>query len=81
MNKLITFVIPSRNNLEFLKLSYKSLKDLKNPHHILILDDASSDGTKQWWINGLLCRGDGPAIEWSNGDKEWYIDGIQVEPF
>jgi len=26
----ITFVIPSRNNLEFLKLSYKSIKNLKN---------------------------------------------------
>ena len=46
--KSITFVIPARNNLEFLKLSYDSLKKLKGNHHILILDDASSDGTSEW---------------------------------
>ena len=44
----ITFVIPSRNNLDLLKLCYKSIKDLGNDHHILVLDDASEDGTKEW---------------------------------
>ena len=44
----ITFVIPSRNNLEFLRLAYKSIKDLNGNHEILILDDASTDGTSQW---------------------------------
>lgn len=44
----ITFVIPARNNLEFLKVCYNSLKKLKGDHHILILDDASSDGTSEW---------------------------------
>lgn len=48
----ITFVIPSRNNLEFLKLAYKSIKDLQNPHEILVLNDASTDGTIDW-INSL----------------------------
>ena len=47
MNK-ITFVLPSRNNLEFLQLAYKSLRDLKTKHEILVLDDASTDGTKEW---------------------------------
>ena len=37
----ITFVLPSRNNLEFLKLAYRSIRDLKATHEILILDDAS----------------------------------------
>jgi len=46
--KKITFVIPSRNNLEFLQLAYKSIRDLKTKHEILILDDASEDGTQQW---------------------------------
>ena len=46
--KKITFVIPSRNNLEFLKLAYKSIRNLKNKHEILILDDASTDGTGEW---------------------------------
>ena len=30
--KKITFVIPSRNNLEFLKLAYKSIRNLKTNH-------------------------------------------------
>ena len=46
--KPITFVIPSRNNLDLLKLCYKSIKDLGKAHHILVLDDASEDGTKEW---------------------------------
>lgn len=44
----ITFVIPARNNLEFLKLSYDSLKKLKGDHEILVLNDASKDGTTEW---------------------------------
>jgi glycosyltransferase involved in cell wall biosynthesis len=61
----ITFVIPSRNNLEFLKLAYRSIRNLSmvetgshSPpagglaHDILILDDASTDGTQEW-INSL----------------------------
>jgi len=44
----ITFVLPSRNNLEFLQLAYKSICDLETKHEILILDDASIDGTKEW---------------------------------
>ena len=48
MNRKITFVLPSRNNLEFLQLAYKSLRDLKTKHEILVLDDASTDGTQEW---------------------------------
>lgn len=55
----ITFVLPSRNNLEFLQLAYNSIRKLgieyhsgvvvtKQPHDILILDDASVDGTQEW---------------------------------
>jgi len=47
----ITFVIPSRNNLEFLQLAYKSIRNLTTAHDILILDDASIDGTKEWIIS------------------------------
>ena len=46
--KKITFVIPSRNNLALLKLAYKSLKALGNGHYILVLNDASTDGTEEW---------------------------------
>jgi len=44
----ITFVLPSRNNLEFLQLAYKSIRNLSTKHEILILDDASEDGTQEW---------------------------------
>ena len=47
MNK-ITFVIPSRNNLEFLQLAYKSIRNLDTKHEILVLNDASTDGTQEW---------------------------------
>jgi glycosyltransferase involved in cell wall biosynthesis len=44
----ITFVLPSRNNLEFLQLAYKSIRDLEIKHEVLVLDDASVDGTQEW---------------------------------
>jgi hypothetical protein len=28
----------------------------------------------QWFYNGELHRGDGPAVEWYNGDKEWWLN-------
>lgn len=65
MDQRITFVIPSRNNLEFLQLAYKSIKDLGGEHEVLVLDDASSDGTPGW-ITSLnddkliTYRNDGP---------------------
>lgn len=46
--KKITFVIPSRNNLEFLQLAYKSIRNLRGNHEILVLNDASTDGTQEW---------------------------------
>lgn len=47
LNK-ITFVIPSRNNLEFLKLAYDSIRRLETRHEVLVLNDASTDGTQEW---------------------------------
>lgn len=44
----ITFVIPSRNNLEFLQLAYNSIRKLDTQHEVLVLNDASSDGTQEW---------------------------------
>jgi glycosyltransferase involved in cell wall biosynthesis len=44
----ITFVLPSRNNLEFLQLAYKSSRNLETKHEVLVLDDASIDGTQEW---------------------------------
>jgi len=39
----------------------------------LVVDAA--DGTKRWYLNDVLHRVDGPAIEWWNGDCVWYLHG------
>lgn len=62
----ITFVLPSRNNLEFLKLAYESLRNLKTKHQVLVLDDASIDGTLDW-LNSL---NDDDLIVYSNPGPE-----------
>jgi len=33
---------------------------------------------REWWIEGLLHRTDGPAIEYDNGDYAWYIEGVYL---
>ena len=64
--KKITFVIPSRNNLEFLELAYKSIRNLKTKHEILILNDASTDGTQEW----IDKQGDEDLIVYTNHGPE-----------
>lgn len=48
----ISFVIPSKNNLNYLKNAYNSIRKYYNQHEIVILDDSSKDGTVDW-INSL----------------------------
>ena len=63
----ITFVLPSRNNLEFLKLAYASIRNLSYPHHcVLILDDASTDSTSEW----IKSLGDKNIIHYQNPGPE-----------
>jgi glycosyltransferase involved in cell wall biosynthesis len=45
----ITFIIPCRNNLKYLKQAVNSIENnYGNIHDIVILDDASTDGTWEW---------------------------------
>lgn len=46
----ISFVIPSYNNLRYLKNAYRSIRTHcgDERHEIIVLDDASSDGTIEW---------------------------------
>ena len=49
MNTIISFVLPTRNNLKYLKWSIDSIRNnLNASHHICVADDASTDGTKSW---------------------------------
>jgi glycosyltransferase involved in cell wall biosynthesis len=49
---MITFVIPSHNNLRHLKNVYSSIKRNASDCKIVFLDDASTDGTLEW-LNSL----------------------------
>ena len=49
MDKTISFIQPSRNNLKYLKWSYESIrKNLGYRHEICMADDFSNDGTWEW---------------------------------
>ena len=45
----ITFIIPCRNNVKYLKQAINGIEDCYgDTHNIIILDDASTDGTWEW---------------------------------
>ena len=68
MNKVISFIQPSRNNLKYFKWSYNSIrKNLGYRHEICWADDFSDDGTWEWMNeikdkdpNVKIMRNDGP---------------------
>jgi hypothetical protein len=35
------------------------------------------NGNKSWYLNKILHRENGPAIEYVNGSKEWLLNGIR----
>jgi glycosyltransferase involved in cell wall biosynthesis len=54
MNK-ITFCIPSKNNLRYLKNSIQSIKDNSTiEHEIIVYVDADNDDTEQWLIENQI---------------------------
>ena len=75
--KLISFVIPSRNNKKYLEWSYNSIrKNLGYTHEILLADDFSTDGTWEYLqevkdkdTNVQIFRNEGPERK---GIVYWY---------
>jgi glycosyltransferase involved in cell wall biosynthesis len=75
--KLISFVIPSRNNKKYLEWSYNSIrKNLGYTHEILLADDFSTDGTWEYLqevqdkdIGVQIFRNEGPDRK---GIVYWY---------
>lgn len=50
----VTFIIPCRNNLKYLKQAIYSIQEhYGNAHNIVVLDDASNDGTWEWISENL----------------------------
>ena len=37
-----------------------------------------ANGTKLWYLNGVLHRTDGPAIEYADGTKSWYLNDVKL---
>ena len=59
----ISFIIPSYNNLRYLKSAYHSIRTWEDEdHEIVVLDDASVDGTVEW----LKSLDDPNLIIWEN---------------
>jgi glycosyltransferase involved in cell wall biosynthesis len=64
----ISLVIPSRNNLKYVKYAYKSIRDqIGSDVEIILLDDASTDKTWDWMksVEGKytkIYRNEGPCI-------------------
>jgi len=58
--KDISVVIPSYNNLEYLKLIYQSIRDVTDEVELLLYSDGSTDGTEEWLStledkNAVIC--------------------------
>lgn len=85
MNQEITFIIPVRNNFEYASQAYSSIRNIHpEEHYIVLLDDASTDGT--WgWIEALT-KVDSKLIKYRNESKErightvLYDKGIELAP-
>jgi glycosyltransferase involved in cell wall biosynthesis len=45
---MLTIVIPSYNNIEYLKLCYNSIRESDSNVKLIIFNDGSSDGTTEW---------------------------------
>jgi len=69
MDKVISFIQPSRNNLKYLKWSYNSIrKHLGYRHEICMSDDFSDDGTWEW-MNEIVKKDPNVQIHRNNGPE------------
>ena len=77
----ISFIIPSRNNLKYLKQAVGSIQEhYGNIHDIVLLDDASTDGTWDWiqsleGDNIIKYRNEGPERQ---GHTILYDKGVDI---
>lgn len=77
----ISFIIPSRNNLKYLRQAVESIQEhYGNRHDIVLLDDASTDGTWDWiqsleGDNIIKYRNEGPERQ---GHTILYDKGVDI---
>lgn len=79
---MITFIIPTRNNLPYLKLAYNSIRTYYPSEEIIILDDNSTDGTNEW-VNSQVDGRDEYTVYYKNdgrrvGHTVLYDKGVEL---
>ena len=74
-----TVIIPSYNTLYHLKNTYESLKKYAPEVDIIIIDDASEDGTSHWLLKELKDDKVQPIISRERkGHTYWYDEGMRL---
>jgi hypothetical protein len=58
-----------------MKPEYKKVFSLTNKGYELT---ENKNGNKWWYLDGLLHREDGPAIDNSGHTKFWYLNGVRI---
>jgi len=65
----VSFIIPTRNNLPYLKIAYGSIRKNYPTAEIIILDDNSTDGTNEW-VNSQSGQGDSNTVYYRNDGRQ-----------
>jgi glycosyltransferase involved in cell wall biosynthesis len=75
-NSMSSFIIQTRNELALLQAAYENLRRVHPDAYIVILDDDSSDGTKEW-IFGIKCtRNDSKLLAFFNDGRKLDSDEL-----
>ena len=72
-----TVIIPSYNTLEHLKNTYESIKRYGGDVNVIIIDDASEDGTAEWLEELKDDSLDFIISEERRGHTYWYDEGMR----
>ena len=73
-----TVIIPSYNTLPHLKNTYESIKRYGGDVDIIIIDDASEDGTAEWLISLSDERLNRVLATERKGHTYWYDEGMRL---
>lgn len=76
--KEVTVIVPSYNTLEHLKNTYESLKRYSSDVNIIIIDDASEDGTAEWLLSLSDERLNRVISPERKGHTYWYDEGMRL---
>ena len=73
-----TVIIPSYNTLEHIKNTYESIKRYAPDVDLIIIDDASEDGTAEWLVSLSDDRLNRVLATERKGHTYWYDEGMRL---